>query len=289
MNYRLGAFGFLYGGTETAPGNVGLHDQILALHWVQRNIGHFGGDPTKVTIFGNSAGSVAVSSLVLSPLSRGLFRRAILQSGSPLDNLHRNESFYATAQIAHYSDCPSPAIDVKETIDCLKSKTVPQLLNATKEAGDPCNAMYGDELLPLRPVDALNSGQFYSAIDLMFGTVKDEGPSFSTDILPELKNANLTFTIDSAKKAIIKLMNAKNVENATEVANFYTANLVNPSQSELRNVIGTSYGDLILTCPVILFGEQFARIAPENRYYAWRLMKRAGVHVMGQCSHDWVR
>lgn len=71
MNYRLGIFGFLSTGDVVSPGNYGLKDQILALKWVQKNIGLFGGDPKRVTIFGLSAGSVSVSYLVQSPAARG--------------------------------------------------------------------------------------------------------------------------------------------------------------------------------------------------------------------------
>src|SRR6266487_3089362 len=69
-NYRLGAFGFLYGGSKEAPGNVAWFDQNMALKWVHDNIKSFGGDPNKVTIFGESAGSVSVGAHVISPVSR---------------------------------------------------------------------------------------------------------------------------------------------------------------------------------------------------------------------------
>ena len=84
INYRLGLFGFLSLGTQDVPGNMGLLDQVMALKWVQKNIQSFGGDPNKVTIAGESAGSYSVLYHMLSPLSAGLFHRAIAQSGTPL-------------------------------------------------------------------------------------------------------------------------------------------------------------------------------------------------------------
>ena len=90
MNYRLGIFGFfalpsLAAESPThAAGNYGLMDQAAALEWVRRNIAAFGGDPAKVTIFGESAGSISVSALMASPLSKGLFVGAIGESGGAL-------------------------------------------------------------------------------------------------------------------------------------------------------------------------------------------------------------
>jgi para-nitrobenzyl esterase len=88
MNYRLGVFGFFAHPELTresphhASGNYGLLDQVAALEWVKRNVGAFGGDPSNVTIFGESAGSFSVSALMASPLTKGLIAKAIGESGA---------------------------------------------------------------------------------------------------------------------------------------------------------------------------------------------------------------
>lgn len=100
LNYRLGPLGYLVHpllsqeSPDKTSGNYGLLDQIAALRWVRRNIAAFGGDPGNVTVFGQSAGSRSVSLLLLSPLSDGLFQRAIAQSGGPvLGSEHLNPVF----------------------------------------------------------------------------------------------------------------------------------------------------------------------------------------------------
>ncbi|XP_075982764.1 carboxylic ester hydrolase [Anticarsia gemmatalis] len=84
LNYRLGALGFLSLENDEVPGNMGLKDQVMALKWVRDNIEAFGGDPGKVTIFGESAGAASVHLHMLSPASQGLFHAAIAQSGVAL-------------------------------------------------------------------------------------------------------------------------------------------------------------------------------------------------------------
>ncbi|CAG9864278.1 unnamed protein product [Phyllotreta striolata] len=86
LNYRVGPFGFLSTGDGTVPGNAGLKDQRLGLEWVQRNIRRFGGDPSRVIVFGQSAGAASVGLHILSKGSAGLFRGAIGESGSGISN-----------------------------------------------------------------------------------------------------------------------------------------------------------------------------------------------------------
>ncbi|XP_058135864.1 cocaine esterase isoform X2 [Dasypus novemcinctus] len=84
IQYRLGVLGFFSTGDKHATGNWGYLDQVAALRWVQQNIAYFGGDPSRVTIFGESAGGTSVSSHVVSPMSQGLFHGAIMESGVAL-------------------------------------------------------------------------------------------------------------------------------------------------------------------------------------------------------------
>lgn len=92
FNYRLGNFGFFaFPALERQPAGLRadytLMDQIAALHWVRRNVASFGGDPNNVTIFGESAGGMSVNALLMSPLARGLFAKAIIESGAGRDNI----------------------------------------------------------------------------------------------------------------------------------------------------------------------------------------------------------
>src|SRR3984885_14100702 len=100
MNYRLGILGFLahpelsQESTLHVSGNYGLLDQLEALHWVKANIAAFGGDPANVTIFGESAGATSVMDLLISPLARDLFSKAIIQSGYMVSNAQLHTSRY---------------------------------------------------------------------------------------------------------------------------------------------------------------------------------------------------
>lgn len=172
----MDAFGFLHTGSEDAPGNQGLYDQILALKWVQENIAKFGGDPKMVTLFGESAGSFSTSALYLSPLTSGLFKRAIMQSGATnswLGSQSSTKSLDVTKNLAESLNCTN-AVEA-ELIKCLRSKTVNEILDATKPAlqnGDNFIPTYGEALLPMPPVKMLKSGHFNKDVDLMYGVTK---------------------------------------------------------------------------------------------------------------------
>jgi para-nitrobenzyl esterase len=109
VSYRLGVLGYL---SPSGVDNLGLRDQILALRWVQNNIGAFGGDPDQVTVFGQSAGADSVYSLMLCEETRGLFRRAIMQS-APLGIRDGRDAMTAAMRTAANADSASELLDAQ--------------------------------------------------------------------------------------------------------------------------------------------------------------------------------
>jgi para-nitrobenzyl esterase len=107
VNYRLGIGGFAE--LDGAPSNRGLLDQLQALRWVHDNIAAFGGDPARVTVFGESAGGMSVAALLASPLADGLFARAIIQSGSPTWTVSRPDARLVAAELAGRLGVPATA------------------------------------------------------------------------------------------------------------------------------------------------------------------------------------
>lgn len=131
VQYRLGIFGFLNTGDKDMPGNRGFLDVLAALRWIQGNVSPFGGDPNCVTIFGNSAGSFIVSALVLSPMSSGLFHRAISQSGVVTMRTMRETNSWPEVQsfadsLACSSDSPA------KLVQCLLQKKGEELILSKK-------------------------------------------------------------------------------------------------------------------------------------------------------------
>nr|XP_021516081.1 carboxylesterase 5A isoform X2 [Meriones unguiculatus] len=129
IQYRLGIFGFFTTRDQHAPGNWAFQDQLAALQWVKENIKFFGGNPDSVTIFGGSAGAISISSLVLSPLSKGLFHRAIMQSGVAIIPSMRSFDDDLKHDLQVVADCcDSNVSDSQALLKCLREKSSTELL-----------------------------------------------------------------------------------------------------------------------------------------------------------------
>uniref|UniRef100_A0A8C6KD51 Neuroligin 3a n=1 Tax=Nothobranchius furzeri TaxID=105023 RepID=A0A8C6KD51_NOTFU len=127
LNYRVGVLGFLSTGDQAAKGNYGLLDQIQALRWISENIGFFGGDSNRITVFGSGIGASCVSLLTLSHHSEGLFHRAIIQSGSALSSWAVNyQPVKYTRLLAEKVGCN--VLDTSDMVDCLRKKSSRELV-----------------------------------------------------------------------------------------------------------------------------------------------------------------
>jgi para-nitrobenzyl esterase len=186
INYRLGPLGFLYlkdlcPDLAGATGNAGIRDQVAALAWVRDNIAAFGGDPENVTIFGESAGGMSVGTLLGMPSARGLFARAIPQSGAA-HNVHTRET--ATKVAAHFLEeldlSPAEATAKLRELppDKLLDSQQQTLLNLGRTVGLlPFQPLVDDESLPEPPLAAIRSG-CSADIALLTGTTRDEWKLF---------------------------------------------------------------------------------------------------------------
>ncbi|CAH1244798.1 NLGN4X [Branchiostoma lanceolatum] len=181
VNYRLGVFGFLSTGDKSAPGNYGIMDQIAALQWISDNIGSFNGDPTRITLVGFGTGASSVNLLTMSPKSAGLFRRAILQSGSALStwSMAHNPRHSATILAEKVGCCRE---DTFQTLQCLRSKRPNDLL--IKEAtfsGSPFYSMFGpvvDGTVITDNPRRLLEGDLFRSYDLMLGIAENDGYNY---------------------------------------------------------------------------------------------------------------
>ncbi|KAK7482270.1 hypothetical protein BaRGS_00026513 [Batillaria attramentaria] len=161
INFRLSALGFLSTEDGASPGNYGLWDMIRALEWVRDSISAFNGDPNRVTIFGESAGSVSVGLLLVSRAAKGLFHQVIMESGCSL-------TFYAMAhprldpkpkdsarKVAESVGCETD--DTNKMVECLRTKDAMAIVNATEELR---LQGVGENLMPFQPVAETTFGEY---------------------------------------------------------------------------------------------------------------------------------
>jgi carboxylesterase type B len=184
INYRLGAFGYFGFPGLAGSGAFGLKDQQKALEWVQRNIRQFGGNPHNVTLFGASAGGLSACAQLTSPGTRGLFHRAIIQSGPcqlgiPAGENQVHHTWAARTDVEQAgAEAPHGCTDIA----CLRQLSVQQVKALTPLFSAPA---YDTEALPDNPITALERGRFHR-IPVLTGTTRDELAVFVAMYYPRL-------------------------------------------------------------------------------------------------------
>jgi para-nitrobenzyl esterase len=271
VNYRLGALGFLSSpALDASGGNYGLMDQAAALRWVRRNADSFGGDPDNVTLAGQSGGARAVCAQLASPISRGLFRRAISQSGA-CDNrvptLAAAQAFGATA--TEELGCGT-APDVAA---CLRERTPAELVTTLAGVGwqvngrvsdRPWNPVAGTSVLPQQPGDALRNGSA-ARVPLLIGGTRDEMRSFVSrmaDLTAEEYRAMVTQTLGD--KADVAL------------AEYPIADYDSPALALAAML--SDWGGAIGACPVLRTAEA---ASAHQSVYVYEFAEDSGQHPNG--------
>jgi para-nitrobenzyl esterase len=187
INYRLAAEGFLFLGDATA--NLGLLDQLAALRWVQDNIAAFGGDPARVTVAGESAGAMSVTTLLSMPLADGLFARAIAQSGAGALTLSSQDARRAGGYLADALGVPPDRESIKAVPLDKLVQAASDLVIEVQTAPDPARwgqlalsllpfaPVIDGQVVPAAPVEAMAAGPG-SGVPLLIGSNLDEARLF---------------------------------------------------------------------------------------------------------------
>ncbi|KAK2867446.1 hypothetical protein Q8A67_025563 [Cirrhinus molitorella] len=248
IQYRLGLLGFFSTGDEHAPGNYGFLDQLAALQWIQENIHTFGGDPGSVTIFGESAGGISVSTLILSPLASGLFHRAIAESGTALwDGLLMANPLLRAQNAAKLCKCDSSSSS--KIVDCIMRWSEEEVLECSNQFVMMHFSLAVDSYFLPKPVEEIVKKKEFNKVPLITGITNDEfgfllaayfagkGWIDGMDKEQAIKDLTLTYP-DPRDRWIVDL-----------VANEYLGDTSDPIQ--IRDIYREMMGDVMFNIPAL--------------------------------------
>lgn len=251
LNYRLGLLGLLYLGDllgeEFAPGNVALLDQVAALRWVRDNIAAFGGDPDNVTVMGESAGSISVAHLLAMPEPRGLFHRAILQSGATgLQPISR-----ADVTAVARSVCEAVGVTPRELLTVPAERLIAAQQQVMQTRGLAAWMPYVDGVtVPRPPLELVREGAG-SAVPTLLGSNRDEWTLFDL------------FLGEAATGALRGQLRGYLGEDADRYAAIYREAR---GDGDERRAWLDMMGDVAFRIPMIHLAEAQARHAPVFMY-----------------------
>lgn len=287
INYRLGPFGFLYLNNSEVPGNMGLMDQQLALKWIHDNIEAFGGNHSKVTLFGESAGSCSASAHLFAPKSWDFFTNLILQSGTinmaVCHNSPQQALLYST-QLAQLAGCPS---DKEHVVECLRAASASELSQISHR-----KINVGFFEIPFVPITTdinffqgdfpsrLTKGEF-KKVPIMIGTVKDEGSYWLPYFLHQWisKDKKNFLTSQQYLEALWHMFPHVNEVEQKAIAFQYTQRqhcLSDPygNSTVYRDALNHIFGDYHFTCDITEFANITAKHGP--KVYQFLIDQRIG-------------
>ncbi|KAH7946345.1 hypothetical protein HPB49_023406 [Dermacentor silvarum] len=284
FNYRLNFFGFLTTETADLPGNMGMWDQVLFLKWINENIAHFGGDPSEVTVAGHSAGGVSAGLLAASPTTKGLIKRIIMQSGTPLTLLagstyYSPDKFYDVSRTlgCHNGEAKKKDLDLPKTIKCLKKLNARKIIRALLRLNlgqRIFSPQEGDDFFPYDPL-AIDTWKNIHVKEVFTGSNLNEGTGFlhyvlkyHHDLKDNLKvDYRATITAMLSLFADVPLVTGKKMTKA-----YFGGYEVKHNDQEVILLLSEMMGDIVFKCPTHLFAELTAlQGLPSYRYlFAYR-------------------
>lgn len=286
QNYRLGVFGFFHGNQTDAPGNIAIWDQAFALMWLKENIAFFGGDPDRITLFGQSAGSASVGIHITSPITRNLYQRAIMMSGSAFVNPTAESNIEKSKKLAGLMGCD---VNTPKWVSCMKNKSGNEILRVSQQYSYfNFGPNIGDDLYPDPAPKALRDGKFNQNLNLMNGLCEEEGTYvlfiFCRGI-PGFERSNpRNMTRQNAANCIRNCIWHPSVREGA--VDYYLKNISDSDQRGLRLAASRAIGDLMFTCPTHFYAQVFAEKATSNNVYGYHNLYKSRYSYF--CSgSDW--
>ncbi|XP_029024966.1 bile salt-activated lipase-like [Betta splendens] len=294
LGYRVGTLGFLSTGDGDLPGNYGLWDQQAAIAWVSRNIRAFGGDPDNITVFGESAGGASVSFQTLTPHNRGLFKRAISQSGVALCPwaVNRNPRRFAE-EVAIRVGCPTN----EKMAACLKmtdpvTLTMAGTLSLSSSVDNPL--VYNLVLSPVIDGDFLPDephNLFHNAadIDYIIGVNDMDGHLFTALDVPSVNSVLVDTPVDDVKRLLGSYTKEKGVAGLKDAYSTYSSNWgSNPSQETIKKTIVDIGTDYIFLVPAQTALYLHASNAATGRTYSYVFSQPNRMGGLGRPLPGWM-
>lgn len=268
VNYRLSVLGFMYLNNTEAPGNQGLHDMLMAMKFVKENARAIGGDPDKMTLWGQSAGAFSVGFFMASPMAKGLFNRAILQSGTPIGATAplRLSSLNSGVTAASVVDCVDPTRKTEDQLEdiarCMKKIEPQELFDAVnKKLGEHYTITFQptigiDGILPAYPYFEDESKMILNdnIKEVLTSTTLNEGGMFIGGILERFQFSEATSSEDyiSLARIVLKVLLDLPIEFIRDSSLAYIPPTLE-DVGQLRSGMGHMFGDLLFDCPLDIY------------------------------------